>query len=105
MRIEPQHFRIGPWQVRPNLCTEVGDPIHYHVHDTGHLTLIRRGRWRLKTIRSDGKETVEELASAALGQEVLREWVWIEAGDRHEFVLLETERGTGALWCMLLDGT
>jgi hypothetical protein len=99
MRLEPRHFRIGEWEVRPNLCTEVGDTIPYHAHKGGHLTLIRRGRWLLRT----GDEA-EEVASPALGNDVLREWVYIEAGDTHGFELLELEKGVGALWCLWPEG-
>lgn len=96
MRIDPVHFRIGEWEVRPNLCTAVGDVIPYHAHTHGHLTLIRRGRWRL-----NGSQ---ELASPALSNDVLGEWVYIEAGERHSFELLELEKGVGALWCLWPEG-
>lgn len=99
MRIEPRHFRIGEWEVRPNLVTEVGDTIPYHAHTHGHLTLIRRGRWLLRT-----GDKSEQVASPALSDDILREWVYIAAGSVHEFTLLELEKGTGALWCLWPEG-
>lgn len=99
MRIEPRHFRIGEWEVRPNLVTEVGDTIQGHAHKVGHLTLIRRGLWLMGV----GDKT-EEVASPAFAEDRLREWVYIEAGAVHWLRLLKLEKGVGAFWCLWPEG-
>lgn len=107
-------FFIGPgsWEVARNRVSEVGDVIHYHGHAFDHPTIIRLGRWRLRTRVKIGvahgqrlwRESEQELSSPGLSGDLLPEFAHIAAGDEHEFTLLDLERGRGELWCLWPNG-
>jgi len=100
MRIEPVHWWCAGIEIRPNLCTAVGDEITWHVHDHPHMTMVTRGRW-LMCVR-DGEE--RELASSSLGGGHVHEWAEIGAGVFHAFRVLELESGVAALTCLWPGG-
>lgn len=100
MRVEPQHHWVAGIEIRPNLCTEVGDLIRWHVHDFPHMTMVTRGKWLMRRRRLPDCL----LASAGLSAGHFPDWVEIPAGVEHEFEVLETERGVAALTCLWAGG-
>lgn len=98
-RIEPRHYKIGNWEIRPNICTAVGDKIEMHRHNHDHLTLCWRGRFRYR----NGNE-VGEIASVSLGAGVNESRLLIRADAEHEFEVLELEGGTAVLECLWPEG-
>ena len=99
MRIEPVHYWCAGVEIRPNLCTEVGDEIARHVHDHPHMTMATKGRWLMT--RDD---RVQELASASLSGGHVNEWAEIGSGIWHSFRVLELEGGVAALMCLWPGG-
>lgn len=103
-RIEPVHWSILGWEIRPNICTAVGDVIDFHVHSHDHLSLVWRGRWKVTEISPDGEETERFLASCGLGGGVEESRIPILAGWKHRFDVLELEGGVAVLECLWPEG-
>lgn len=106
-RIEPVHYWAAGIEIRPNLCTEVGDRIAAHVHGHPHLTLVARGRWRMR--RALSREALadaapEEIASAAMGGGALPAWIEIPAAMWHAFEVAALENGVASLLCLWPGG-
>ena len=100
MRIEPTHYWTAGIEIRPNICTAVGDRIDWHSHTFSHMTMVTRGKWLMRL--KDGTERV--LASAALGQGLFNEWYEVPGDTEHYFEVLELEGNVAALTCLWAGG-
>jgi hypothetical protein len=106
-RIEPVHYWASGIEIRPNLCTQIGDRIEGHVHDHPHLTLVARGRWIMRRARTQeglAEAAPEIVASAAAGGGALPAWIDIPAGMWHAFEVLALENGVASLLCLWPGG-